>query len=305
MRPVRAASLRSVAVCAAVALSLASCGTAIVSPSPAPTASRLVPSPTPAPVQPSPSPSPSTAATLDIASLPEAALDPSTMTVLCDPTPGQTNMDAGESLIGCTDGPVLALRAIRTGTPVPVTRLYLRRATCPTGPCTPDQLDTAVILGWTSDGWLSVALDGRLATVTVPRPVSVAEAAWPDPGVPAVAPVQRPVIPGAPKEVATRTPYPFCGREDLAGVPDPAAALCFVDAVLAGRPAEYTEQVYDTEGGPILWLYRFSGQGAPVRYEEEAGAWSRNAGSLILSPPPPPPVGVEFEQWPETRVVVH
>jgi len=305
MRPVPAASLRSLAACVVVAVLLASCGTAIVSPSVSPTATPVVPSPTPAQVKPSSSPSPSPAAPLDIASLPEASLDPSTITVLCDPTPGQTNMDAGESMFGCTDGLLLALRAIRTVATGPVTRLYLRRAACPSGPCTPDKLDTAVVLGWTTAGWVSVALDSRLTTVTAPQPVPVPAAAWPElPGPPPISAIQRPVIPGAPREVATRTPYPFCGRDDTAVALNPAAARCFIDSVVTGRPAEFIEQVYDTEGGADLQLYRFSGQGAPVRYEGEAGLWYRQAGGLILSPPPPTPVGVGFEPWPETYTVV-
>jgi hypothetical protein len=304
MRPVPAASLRTLAAVVVGAVLLASCGTANVSPSVSPPASPLAPSPTPAPAtsSPSTSPSPSTADLLSIATLPAVALDPSTLTALCDPTPSQTNIDAGESMIACPDVLALALRAFKTVVTAPVTRLYLLRPACPTVPCTADELDIGVVFGWTSQGAMSVALDSRLTTVTAPVPEPVA--AWPDPGAPTVPPIQRPVIPGAPMEVATRTPYPFCGRDDTAVALKPAVARCFIDAVIVGRPAEFIEQVYDTEGGAILQLYRFSGQGAPVRYEGENGVWSRQAGGLILPPPPPASVGVDFEPWPETYAVV-
>jgi len=303
MRSGRARSERWLAACVVVAVVLMSCGPAIESPLASPTGGPLMPSSTSPPPTPSPSPSPSTAAVLDIATLPDVSLDPSIVTALCDPAPGQVNLDAGESTIACPDVLVLALRAFATAVTAQVTRLYLLRPACPTVPCTADELDTGVVLGWTSQGAMSVELDSRLTTVTAPVPEPAA--AWPDPGTPTVPAIQRPVFPRAPAEVATRTPYPFCGRDDTAVALKPAAALCFIDAVIAGRPAEFIERVYDTEGDAILWLYRFSGRGAPLRYEEEAGVWSRHAGGLILPPPPPAPVGVDFEPWPETYLLVH
>lgn len=156
--------------------------------------------------------------------LPAAALDPSTLTALCDPAPGQVNIDDGVSTIACPDDLVLALRAFDTAGTAPVTRLYLLRPACPAAPCTADELATAVVLGWTSEGAMSVELDSRLTTVTAPVPEPAA--ARPDPGAPTVPANQRPVIPGAPAEVATRTPYPFCGRDDTAVALKPAAAMC-------------------------------------------------------------------------------
>lgn len=104
--------------------------------------------------------------------------------------------------------------------------------------------------------------------------------------------MKRPVIEGAPREVATRTPYPFCGSAELG---DPSSALgCSRDAVLAGRPAELIDHVYGTEGGAITWLYRFDGQGALVRYSYDAGRWLRQAGTMILGITP---TTRDFDPW--------
>jgi hypothetical protein len=282
-RPLMVLSLATMA-----ALALASCGSATPSSgpdgstSPSPTRS-LVASPIASspPVSPSPEPSPSP---LTYAELLEtgAPLDPAIVTAVCDPAPSQTNFEAGESTVFCTDGLDLGLRAIQTIAGGPIERLYLRRMPCPTNPCSADTLDTAVVTGWSSDGPVSVTIDSRLSTVTAP--VADPSATWPPPGPVRVMPVKRPPIAGAPSEVSTRTPYPLCGIADMLGDANPGAFECFESAVLDERAAELLFHVFSTEGEPITWLYRYSGHGAVLRYESSSDSWLRQAGALVLGP---------------------
>ena len=67
--------------------------------------------------------------------------------------------------------------------------------------------------------------------------------------------------------------------------------------MLAGRTAEMIERVYGTEGGEMLWIYRYDGQGRLIRYyhDQTAGgdgrtvdAWGRSEGAMILGITPSP-----------------
>jgi hypothetical protein len=85
--------------------------------------------------------------------------------------------------------------------------------------------------------------------------------------------------------VRLREPFPYCGATDAADPdsPDLRVAACFLDAVLAGRPAEAIHTVYGTEGGSITQLDRFAGTGAVVRFEREGHApWTRRQGLINL-----------------------
>ena len=222
------------------------------------------------------------AAALEIASLPNVALDASSLTAICDWTPSQTNLDAGESTIFCGDGLMLGLRAIRTATTATVTRLYLTRPACPAIPCTPDQLNTATVTGWTAEGAFSTSLDSRLKSVTAPTRQPAVY--WPAAAASVDPQAAKPGLARAPGELRDRVAYPFCGRAE---VDQPAAVIgCFRDAVLDGRKAEVFQLVYGTEGGDIVWLFRYDGHGALVRYSEESTRWRRQVGSLILGPTP-------------------
>ena len=60
---------------------------------------------------------------------------------------------------------------------------------------------------------------------------------------------------------------------------------CFRDSVLLGRPAEAVIASFGTEGGEVLDIVRFAGEGALTRYRKADGRWVRQNGSLVLDPP--------------------
>jgi hypothetical protein len=240
------------------------------------------------PAVPAPSSSESPAEVLAIDGLPEAAPDPAVLTAVCDPY-SDDGAHMGEPAMYCSDAVALALRAMRTVTPSSVQRIYVRRAPCATRACTLDEWSTATAIAWTDAGQFSVPLDSRSTTVTRPAPTSGAD--WPV-GFFVNPPIDRPVIQGAPPEIAARMPHAFCGRADT-GQPT-VTVRCFRDAVLLGLHVELLEIVHGTEGGDITWLYRYAGHGAVLRYVGEGGNWVRQAGALIVGP------GADawsFEQW--------
>lgn len=286
-----ATSFRSLAVGSLVCLMSAACGSAGVATQ---SARPMTPVPTVAPTPTVPmTPSPTTPEALDIDTLPVVSPDPSTLTVVCDPEAAQEDVDFGEATIYCIDSVRLVVRALATVTTAPIERLYFQRPTCAAAPCTDDELSTATVTGWTSDGSLTVALDSRLTTVGIPT--TDPSIVWPEAGSSVVPAVSRPDLEGAPAEVVDRTPFPYCGEAEV-GLPEEIEA-CFRDAVLSGRSAEMIDRVYGTEGGAITWLYRFDGHGAIVRYSQEGGAWQRQAGSMILGILP---MTWSFDPWSET-----
>jgi hypothetical protein len=261
------------------------------------TSSAPVPTPTPAIVQPTrisvPNPTtvptPSPVPLLDVDSLPRVELADIDATGVCDPDPGLREPGAGESLIGCSDGLTRAISVVRTATSDPVTRLYLVRPRCaPTG-CSRRELSTAKVYVWTASNAYRVNIDWRRDT-SLPPAVAI-NPAWPNANAAPAPAVRRPAIKSAPAEVARRTPYPFCGRAVIND--PPSVATCFRNAVLAGRPVEMIETVYGTEGGAILRIDRYDGNGRIIQYQHDqsvngdgtaADQWLRNEGAMILLP---------------------
>jgi hypothetical protein len=259
-----------------------------------PTPDSATASPSSAP----PAGTPSAVPGLEIDSLPRVELADVHATAVCDPQ-GPAAPGAGEPLIWCSDGLALAVAVVRTATPDPVTRLYLRRPRCASTGCTRGELSTARVFVWTASSAYDVALDGR--DETVPPPVIVSNPGWPSSGSGALPAVRRPAIPSAPAEVARRTPYPFCGRAELSD--PPRVPACFRAAVLAGRRVEMIDQVYGTEGGAILQIDRYDGEGRIIQYQHDQSVngdgtatdhWSRSEGAMILSPDS---FGWDFEPW--------
>jgi hypothetical protein len=259
----------------------AACG----SPPPAPsasldhTAAALTPtSSAAAPATASASAAATSQPTIAIADLPVVDPDPATLTAICDPDPNQLEPDAGDTSVFCSDGVRLGLRAVRAASPGNATRAYLMRPGCAAAPCPADALDTATVVLWTGTGAFSVHIDSRLDAVGVPQPVLVDP--WPAPVGFASPAVKREGVAGAPAVVATRAPYPSCGR----AANDAAAAVlsCFRSLVLLGRPAELVQSSVATEGGQIIDLFRFSGTGAITRYEQSEGRWVEQHGGMIL-----------------------
>jgi len=140
---------------------------------------------------------------------------------------------------------------------------------------------------WTATQAFSVHLDSRLETVGQAN--AGAHDDWPEAGDAPAPEVARPTIAGAPQEVAAREPYPFCGRAEI-GDP-PVVLACFRDAVLDARRAEMIDRVYGIEGGEILWIHRYDGQGRLVRLQHDVSVdndgrtndtWQRYEGAMIL-----------------------
>ena len=203
--------------------------------------------------------------------------------------------DAGEPSISCTKAFELALAVVGTATQDPVDRLYAQFPPCLASPCTEDELSTAQVTLWTTDRAYLVELDSRLRAV--PAPAVVTDPVWPSSDASPEPAVERPTVKGAPREVARREPYPFCGRTEL---DDPTAVLgCFRDAVLTGREAEMINEAYSTEGAGILWLYRYAGSGRLISYERIGGDWSRSEGALGLGISP---LTWDFKPWTGTSL---
>jgi hypothetical protein len=66
----------------------------------------------------------------------------------------------------------------------------------------------------------------------------------------------------APAAVATRSPLPYCGDDTPADLTHADHAACFIDSVLAGRPAEWISEGPGYEGGRFVSIQRFMGSGA-------------------------------------------
>jgi hypothetical protein len=264
--------------------------------SPTPTATVATPTPVVA--------TPSAIPSLAIADLPRVELADVDATAVCDPDPSQANFDAGESTIFCSDGLALALGAVRTVTERAVTRIYLRRPPCAAIPCTENELSTAQVTIWTPTEAITVRLDSRLETL--PLPSVTKDAAWPPAGNGPAPEVSRPPLKDAPDELGNRDSYPFCGQAEIG---DPPEVLgCFRDAVLAGRKAEMIERVFGTEGGEMLWIYRYDGSGRLVRYSHDqtvggdgrsADSWARSDGAMILGITP---LTWDFDPWSATQL---
>jgi hypothetical protein len=270
------------------------CGDSMSSPTVSPSPLAAQPSPTPTAIATTLSPPVATATPvplLEIADLPGAELTEIDATALCDPDASQADRAFGESTISCPDGLELALRVVRTATQDPVTRIYLRRPACASLPCSEDELSTAQVTAWTATDVIAVELDSRLQTV--PQPSVASDATWPVAGNEPTPAVKRLSLKDAPREVARREPYPYCGRAEV-GEP-PSVTLCFRDAVLAGRPAEVIDRGYGTEGGEVLLITRFDGDGPLILYMHDqsvggdgtiADRWLRYEGGMILGVTP-------------------
>ena len=284
-------TLRLLAGFVAVAIVVSACAdTRSPTASPAPSIEQTSGAPTAVVATPSLAPTPTPVPPLAINDLPRIELADVDATAVCDPEPSQGSIDAGESTVHCSDGLALALAVVRTVTQDPAIRLYLHLPTCASVPCSEDELSTAEVTIWTESLALKVQLDSRLQSVQ--QPVVSNDDAWPAPGSEPEPPVSRPSIEGAPSAVADRDPYPFCGRAEIG---EPSSVLgCFRDAVLTGRKAEMINRVYGTEGGEILWIYRYDGAGRLRRFQQDGTNWAMNEGAMILGITPQT---WDFDPW--------
>ncbi len=232
-------------------------------------------------------PSPSVDTGIDMFTLRRAKFDPDRLTVVCgrDRTSLDHEPPRPSIVCGTSRGTALAagLAAMESVAVKPITLLYMQGNTCPSSGCTDEAFQVATVVGWSRNGdAYRTVIDLRSATVSTP--VREDSIKWPSFGASKAPAVQRPTIKAAPADVLDRSPYPFCG---VARLEEPrSVARCFRDAVLDGRPAEMILHTTGAEGFPMLELYRFSGNGAVVRYRHAEGHWSRTAGTLILEGPP-------------------
>lgn len=202
------------------------------------------------------------------------------VTVICDPY----QYNSHESY--CEDVIRWVIPAVAFATDDPVQRAYLHRGCaypdCPRGIGYRETL-VAVTPGTV---WSMVIDDG---TITEPIPDPLAP--WPTSSELSAPEVQRRDFAGAPGEIRNRAPLPFCGRVEEDWV---AVTQCFVDAVLAGRPAEMIELTHPIDfGSPALLVTRFDGDGAARQYLRREARWFRLDGSIVLREPG----GCMFEQW--------
>jgi len=232
---------------------------------------------------PSPSPSPTTVA-FDV--LPPLREDNKQGVFLCDPERDGDPNHPSETPLVCGDGLWAGLQAMEIRTSDPIERAWLRRPRCATS-CTDADLATGTLTAWTASGVWTTSLDAAHGTATLPVPDPAAS--WPafEAPVPAVA---RPKIPGAPAELVTRQPLPYCGHSEL-GRP-PAIPQCFLAAVLSGRPAEVIDTRFGTEGGASLQVARFMGTGPIDSWElgldsnGRATGWFHVPSALVLGEKP-------------------
>ncbi len=227
-----------------------------------------------------------------VARLPTTELVPGT-TAVCDIDPGDIDLSVPESSVICEDSLLVGTRVALIMTDVLPERLYLSRPGCP-GPCSEDDLSTGIVHVWAGSRHFDVGIDTRQTFVVVT--VSEATDHWPASSGSPVPAVDRPRLPFAPPSMAHRQSLPFCGGAH--GVPDAVALACFRDAVLDGRPAEIIDSPVT---GEAIWVYRFAGTGAVLRYRGDSGRWHVGAGALILGSDPS---AWDFDPWAETERAV-
>lgn len=155
-----------------------------------------------------------------------------------------------------------------------VDRLYLKRPVCASIPCTPEELATVIVTGWSGDAATTVVIDGERNRITPPLPD--AAATWPIPTSTQGPSPARPDIDGAPRSIRDREPLPYCGSAD----DDRQAAMqCFRDAVLDGRPVEMIE-MFAIGGG--TQVFRFDGRGLIQRFAPFGNEWREDRGGMII-----------------------
>ena len=289
------------AIAVALALAASACGAPSLTSSPAATPSPLAPTASVAPPQASPTasdlPSESvpSATAINLVDLVGIEVDLSTAAVLCEQDPDENDEDGGRSMdcSGAVRDGVAAIGQVRPGR---VVRVYLDRPACTE--CSPDESNLATAYAWLDDGvTIAAALDGR-TDVALVSSAGDASGIWPEPGSSESPPVAggggavspaggRPLVLRPTTAISSREPYPYCGSTDTA-VPDPDDTVeeaCFLDAVIAGRPAELIATVYGIEGGTFTWLYRHDATGPVQRYEhgpDVKPGWPGSDGLLIL-----------------------
>jgi hypothetical protein len=192
-------------------------------------------------------------------------------TAVCDGNPNIAFLGAPESSIACDTGLGLGFRALRVDMPA-IDRLYLHRRPCAALPCTQYELDVVDVIGWLGERAMTVTIvEGQLTF-----PLDGAVAAWPAASTSVPPPIDRPLIKGAPREIARREPYPYCGRQQPtdSGQPDQRRVeinRCFIDGVLDGRPVEMVF-IPEVIREPIL--FRFSGRGFVDAWSARNGSWA-------------------------------
>jgi hypothetical protein len=118
-------------------------------------------------------------------------------------------------------------------------------------------------------------VDGKVHVGDATRP---AFDAWPIPVVAELG-LERRDIGSVPREVANRRALPICGVEDPRS--NPVARHCFLNSVIAGKPAELVSGRTEPDGARSIAIYRFEGYG-PVRVYSNSfllpfsRAWTRN-----------------------------
>lgn len=270
--------MRSLTAIAAIAVLLSGCASPGPTPGSATPGSPSVPgSSGSAPSATAASPLPTTAspvrttspAATAIALDPAIKLDPARVLQVCEPF----GRDTTEAPIACGDAIALAIQAL--GTRASGARRASFSFICNHSPTCPDPSPTRA--------WVTFSGSGPAAEVAVvadsTNGLTVASVSsgivGPNPSF-APPPVARPVVNGAPKEVARRTPYPLCGDEmtKMGGPYDAAARSCFLNGVLAGASVEFVARSHGIEGEPTVEIDRYDGTGGLWVYSGDNGRWT-------------------------------
>lgn len=108
-------------------------------------------------------------------------------------------------------------------------------------------------------------------------------------------------FPGAPSQVTLRDPLPACGIEQSSGpgnTPNEIVRRCFLEAFMAGRPAEVVIILTTIEGDPITTIYR-TRPGQPIEVFVDStrdtfgsGAWETYGCTGLHEIQPGDPSGV-------------
>jgi hypothetical protein len=244
-------------------------------PLPSPTVPPETPS-TPAPsAEPVPSPT-------ETAPAETAIYDPVRITQICEAWGGARS----ERTIRCSRAIKVVLDSFGAEA-AQVRRIYLRfTPPCIVGGNCPSPSDdhawASIRSPLTADLLVELTIGGDGALVAAPPRIDPAPPPSPTFDPPPIA--RPPIDVPLPTEVRDRRPLPLCGVESASsGGPFATdARRCFVAGILAGEPVEFITHGVGTEGEKTLTLYRFDGDGAVMRFDREARAWTWAACGIAL-----------------------
>ncbi len=204
-------------------------------------------------------------------------VDLATVTQLCD----EWELEVSAALVSCPEGIGFALEVAPPDRRI--TKIRFEYGRCEAASCPVAAPNHAWVVYAAAAGDFDIVVEIFKAADGTKTTGLVSTASTPDDPPFDAPPVKRPAIEGAPASIALRDAYPYCGvSTGDESAADFAARRCCLDGVLGGSPVELTIEAHGTEGARVNGLYRFSGTGPIVVYEQEAGEWRATAIGLGL-----------------------